>query len=450
MRRLSFFSILLLSLLRLQAAPGSTFDFLIKNTDIYPGTERSISVWVPDEYQVDKPACLIIRFDRLSNLPDCAAPLIREGKIPVCIAIGIEPGKVYDQSHKSVIRYNRSNEFDRTDGTMARFLEIEVIPALERQRTPDGRAIRISRNPSDRALVGASSGAIAAFTAAWERPDLFSRVYSMIGTYVPFRYGDQYPGLIRKTEPKRLRVFFQDNKYDTWNPIFGSWYEYNRQMFDAMRFAGYETACQWDEGKHSGDNGNAILARVLEWLWAGWPEEVGRGVSSNGTLQAILDPEQDWELVRRNVPSGLILVPDDMYGVRADKKKKGYNPMEAVYPGGGLCAIAREGSTWITQYVISNGRRLYGQEYWCLHSPAKQIVFDENGYLYCATEKGIQICDHNGRVRAILAPPGGPVVSVAFSGDTLWAISGGCTWKRKLRVRGATPDSPTPKREGQG
>lgn len=44
------------------------------------------------------------------------------------------------------------------------------------------------------------------------------------------------------------------------------------------------------------------------------------------------------------------------------------------------------------------------------------MVFDENGNLYAASEMGIQVCDQNGRVRAILTLPSGRISSVIFGG----------------------------------
>ena len=453
----SFLAICLAVCVRTASAadPGCYLKFQIVNPEVYPGTERTITVWVPDEYDGATPACLIVRFDGLSNLPASCSKLISQGLMPVCIAIGIEPGKIYDAEHKTVIRYNRSNEFDNTNGNMARFIEENVIPELCRQKTPDGRKIIISPRAEDHAATGASSGGIAAFNLAWERPDLFSRVYTSVGTFVPFRYGDQFPGIIRKTEPKPIRIYIQDNRDDTWNPLFGSWYEYNCLMVSALQFAGYELDYRWDEGKHNGKNGNAIMPQVLEWLWAGWPEGPAKGASGNATLKRILDPDSDWVLEKEGIKSGVLLVPskDGRSYQMADAKKAGkkYNPLEAIYPGGSMCAAAEAGNCQIKNYLLIDGKKMYGQDYYCLHFPPRQLAFSEDGYLYCACEKGIQVCDHNGRVRAILSLPcGGGVDSIVFADGRLCAIGGGRLWSRKLKFGGATPDSPTPKRESQG
>ena len=81
-------------------------------------------------------------------------------------------------------RFNRSYEYDGLGANYARFLIEELLPEVEKQTTSDGRPIHLSKNPNDHAIGGASSGAICAFTAAWERPDAFRRVFSSVGTYV--------------------------------------------------------------------------------------------------------------------------------------------------------------------------------------------------------------------------------------------------------------------------
>ena len=81
----------------------------------------------------------------------------------------------------------------------------EILPNV-------GQEYNLSDDPNDRAIAGASSGGICAFTVAWERPDQFRRVLSTIGTYVGLRGGNEYPTLVRKTEPKPIRVFLQDGR----------------------------------------------------------------------------------------------------------------------------------------------------------------------------------------------------------------------------------------------
>ena len=244
------------------------------DSKIYPATRREWKVYVPVQYDGTTPACLLVGLDGiLFNATTVLDNLIASGEMPVTIGVFVQPGVSYD-ADGNVLRYNRSNEFDRTDGTFARFLETEILPMVERLVTPDGRPVRLSHNPDDRAITGASSSGICAFTAAWERPDLFHRVYSSVGTYVAMRGGNDYPAWIRKCEPKPLRIFLQDGMKDAWNPLFGEWWEQNLLMESALDFAGYEEIAHWDRGGHSIWHGTRMFPDAMRWLWKGWPTPV--------------------------------------------------------------------------------------------------------------------------------------------------------------------------------
>jgi gluconolactonase len=77
-----------------------------------------------------------------------------------------------------------------------------------------GKGFNLTGDPNLRAIGGSSSGGICAFTVAWNRPDAFRRVLSFIGSYTGLRAGDTYPTLVRKTEPRPIRVFLQDGSRD--------------------------------------------------------------------------------------------------------------------------------------------------------------------------------------------------------------------------------------------
>jgi enterochelin esterase family protein len=118
-----------------------------------------------------------------------------------------------------------------------------------------------------------STGGIAAFTVAWERPDSFRKVVSYIGTFVNIRSGDRYPGIIRKTSPigRPIRVFLQDGTNDLDNP-HGNWPLANQSMEAALTFAGYDNKLVMGEGNHSGSHGGSILPDALRWIWRDWKD----------------------------------------------------------------------------------------------------------------------------------------------------------------------------------
>lgn len=459
--------LLLSATLTLPAYDGEVIAFTMSDSQTYPGTTREIKLYVPEGFDGQTPACVLVAMDGIKDyIVEGMDKLISQGSMPVTIGVFVNPGYIKNTDGK-VVRYNRSNEFDRADGRFAAFLENEVFAMAEQQKTSDGRSVALSKNAADRAIMGASSGAAAAFSAAWWRPDLFSRVYSIVGTYMPFRDADEYPWLIRKSEPKPIRIFLQDNDEDSWNLLFGSWFEENLRMFSALEFAGYEVDRQWDKGGHSSENGKAIFCRVMEWLWKGWPEKISRGDSNNMTLKEIIRPSMpDWELFKEDVGNARLVPYDDgepllvrngvVTGlVSGGRKPSGlvrkYDPLEAVYPGGGQAVKGSMDDKWVKSYVIAeNGKYLYGQDYYCLADKPYQLAFDIKGYLFAATDRGVQVCDHNGRVRVFLSLPSGPVTSIAFAGDRLYVVSGGDVYVRTVLTGGFTGRGVTPKRQGQG
>ena len=433
---------------------GETITFTMESSKIYAGTSREITVYVPKEYTGKEPACLLVCLDGvLFNAITVMQNLISSGEMPVTIGLFVQPGVIYARSgaQKRVQRYNRSNEFDRVDGTFARFLEEEVLPLVATLKCSGGQPLLISSNPNNRAITGASSGAICAFSAAWFRPDLFRRVYSSVGTFVAMRGGNQYPWIIRKTEPKPLRIYLQDGVNDAWNPLFGEWWEANQLMESALDFAGYELFFKWDRGGHSIKHGTALFPDAMRWLWRGWPAAVECGSSRNDMLQALL-PEQ--QAAQRSQPWQRCSLTAEERALFEEACK---SPMEAISPGGWSKAVAQKGSMWIYSYTANNPGSPdteweNGLEFYYLHSAPNQIAFDTEGNLYVASEIGIQVCDHNGRVRAILNGPKGSVERMLFIGNRLIVESGGELFCRELRAAGSRNpfEEQLPKSQGQG
>jgi sugar lactone lactonase YvrE/enterochelin esterase-like enzyme len=269
-----------------------TFD----QSKVYPGTTRTYTVYVPRQYDPKTPACVYVNQDGVQfNAPAVFDRLIAEKKMPVTIGVFVTPGVVPAADKNALPRFNRSYEYDGLGDAYARFLLDELLPAVERLRTADGREIRLSKKGNDRAIGGASSGAICAFTAAWERPDGFTRVFSAIGTYVGLRGGNDYPTLIRKYEPRPIRVFLQDGENDL-NIYGGDWWMANQEMQRALKFAGYEHDFEWGKGGHDGKHATELFPRAMAYLWKDWPEPIKAGPGSP-QLKQILVPGEGWQLV---------------------------------------------------------------------------------------------------------------------------------------------------------
>ena len=199
---------------------------------IFPGTVREYWIYVPAQYDKEKPACVMVVQDGLGRangwkMPTVFDNLIHKGQMPVTVGIFITPGVVPAPRKGAEDRFNRSFEYDSLGDRYARFLIEEILPEVR-------KSYNLSDDPNDRAIAGASSGAICAFNVAWERPDQFRRVFSTIGTYTGLRGANEFPVLVRKVEPKPIRVFLQDGSNDL-DLFGGSWWVANQDMLAVAR-----------------------------------------------------------------------------------------------------------------------------------------------------------------------------------------------------------------------
>src|SRR6266478_1265676 len=265
---------------------------------IYPGTTRDFWVYVPAQYDGSKPAALMVFQDGggyVSETGGWRVPivfdnLIHKGEMPVTIGVFINPGILTATAPNAQNRYNRSYEYDALGDRYARFLADEILPEVARH-------YNLSKDPNDYAISGSSSGGIAAFNAAWNRPHVFHRMLSFIGSYTNRRGGDQLSSMVRKTEPKPLRIFLQDGSNDQ-NIYSGNWYLGNQEIFTALQYAGYESNFVVGTEGHNAKQGGAILPDALRWLWKDYPKPIAKSekVIDRGVF-GILEPDKDWELL---------------------------------------------------------------------------------------------------------------------------------------------------------
>ncbi len=477
-----------------EAPKGEIQRHVFDDSSIFPGTTRDYWIYIPKQYDPSKPACLFVCQDGIQyNAPAVFDELIHKGEIPVLIGVFVMHGRVPASSDQALDRFNRSYEYDGLGDAYVRFLEEELLPEVERKTAKDGRPIRISRNGDDRAIGGSSSGAICAFTAAWERPDSFRRVFSAVGTYVGLRGGNDYPTLIRKVEPKPLRVFLEDGSNDL-NIYGGDWWMANQTMERALKFAGYEVEHSWGDGEHNAKHATEIFPDAMRWLWRDWPKPIQAGLGSS-QLQEVLIPGEGWTVAAEGVgrisgvtanAAGEIVFGDlesdgihkiGVDGVVAPLHERSERIVEelqghvlrhdgrpiadanlprghrALSPDQSLLYVADPSSRWILSYQIRNdGKPVHGQKYYHLHMPddassagAGGLQTDRDGRLYVATSMGVQVCDQAGRVNMIIPTPKGGASAIHFGGpnfDILYAVADNVVYKRKVKPQGANAFDP--------
>ncbi len=276
---------------RQEGVPRGVVTEHVWRSTVFPGTIRRYWVYVPKQYDGKHKAAVMVFQDGHTyvrengdfRVPIVFDNLIAEGAMPITVGIFLNPGHKADvlpaKRGWGAKPNNRSFEYDRLSDHYARMLIGEILPEVS-------KSVLMTDTAQNRAIGGISSGGICAFTAAWQRPEVFHKVLSHVGSFTNIAHGKSrlagghnYPSLIRKTKQLDqkvlpIRVFLQDGKNDL-NNAHGSWFLANQQMAAALAWAGYDHKAVWGDGGHNGKHGGAILPDSLRWLWRGWKQHAG-------------------------------------------------------------------------------------------------------------------------------------------------------------------------------
>ena len=251
--------------------------------EVYPGTSHTYWVYVPAQYDAKQPAALTIFNDGQAminmngdvRMPNVFDNLIFRREMPVTIGVFINPGRRPDEPEPSPRDWgdrntNRPTEYNTPDDKYARVIVDELMPVIAKQ-------YNISPDAEMHAIGGASSGAIAAFSVAWERPNQFRKVISVVGSFVNLRGGHVYPERVLASEKKPIRVFFQDGvndnralRGDKYDPD-RDWHLQNVRLVEALTQKGYDVNYTWGIGLHGQKQGGAIMPEMMRWIWRDYP-----------------------------------------------------------------------------------------------------------------------------------------------------------------------------------
>jgi enterochelin esterase family protein len=291
------------------APKGKTFQFSmpLAGSKFYTGKDatvtkganpaRAITVYVPAQYKDGTPAPVLVMQDgpglglvgfALDNLT-IATDAAR--KVPAFVAISVQNGG------GDSVGSERGLEYDTVSDRYARFIDTEVLPAVE--ANADLKAafpnFKITKDPSGRATYGCSSGAAAAFTMVWLRPDLFSRAIAYSATLVAQQNSAQkadaalYPHgawdyhsdkeIIKNDtsgKEKVTRFFINANSNDNGATAAETgrhnWLMANQRTAAALKAKGFHY--RYVEGIGAGHCAAPVkdgtLADALIWLWRGY------------------------------------------------------------------------------------------------------------------------------------------------------------------------------------
>jgi enterochelin esterase-like enzyme len=251
----------------------------------YPGTQHTYWIHVPAQYDPAVAASLMIFQDGQAfkdmngvvRAPNVLDNLIYLREIPVMITVFINPGRTPEQPEPTPSEWgdrstNRPTEYNTLDDKYASVIVDELLPLLYKD-------YNISKDPDRHGIGGASSGAIAAFTVAWQRPTEFHKVLSIVGSFVNLRGGDAYPDIIRQSEKKPIRIFLQDGRNDNRGVGRNSgtydqrrdWFYQNVRMVQALTEKGYDVNYAWGLNTHGQRMGGPMVPEMMRWLWRDQP-----------------------------------------------------------------------------------------------------------------------------------------------------------------------------------
>jgi len=245
----------------------------------YPGTLHDYWIYVPAQYDKSKPAALMVFQDGQAFMnpegdvraPDVLDNLIVRREIPVMIAVFVNPGRTPEQPPATLTEWgdktsNRPTEYNTLDDKYASVVVDELLPVVYSR-------YNVSRDPAMHGIGGSSSGAIAAFTVAWQRPDAFRKVLSNVGSFVNLRGGDAYADIVKKSKKKPLRIFLVDGRNDnrqrrdgTYDPRW-DWFLQNVRLETALEAKGYDVNYSWGMQRHGQKMLKTVLPEMMRWLW---------------------------------------------------------------------------------------------------------------------------------------------------------------------------------------
>jgi len=413
------------------------------------------TVHIPD-CCVGKTDCgLIVTHDNLNREEAAAAEFLQKtGDAPPCITVGIVSGNLYPTIPEGQVRNLRMNTYDMSTGKYADFVVDELIPYLI-----DTYDLSISPSPDLHMASGGSSGGISAWNLAWYRNDYFHRVYASSPTFSALGNGENDPFLLRKFEPKPIRVFtdYSENEPDDY---FGSSWIAAENFIRALRFAKYDFKSEYHHGEGHCSRRNVYEYAVYRqlYLWKDWQTTPITIPDSSSRFQEIASCDSAWEKSTGTFSSHLC-VKSKWGEYRAEQGKIMFyrpeqDPIVLTDAFTDITAIVLSVDQWRLYIADKHRRCVYAATVAqdgtfdgiyvhaslhvateCNASGVYSMCIDNDDRLYAVTELGIQCIRAYGLIDAILHSPiqGSAATQLALKDDgKLYALCGDTVYSRLL------------------
>jgi enterochelin esterase family protein len=272
-------------------ARGTLSEARTVESHVYPGA--TTQYWVYANHGIDEQRGAPVLF--WHDGAGCLAPsdlvglrlqivsdnLVHLGLIPPLAHVLVQPSTGGEGAAWNVQRYAstmRGIQYDTFSDRFGKHVVDEVLPHA-------GQLVKLRSDAYSRGVAGASSGGLSALTLAWFAPEQFSRVHSVIGSFVDIHGGHVVPHLVRREPRRNIRVWLSDGANDLEldgvtggagaQEVFaaGSWPLQNILLANALKGRGYDFHFRFGEGVHGFGQPALDLPESLAWLWRGYDPE---------------------------------------------------------------------------------------------------------------------------------------------------------------------------------
>ncbi len=437
----------------------------------YPKAYYYYELHVPEEAKNKENLGLVVDHDGFNHEEaEAMLALAREGKAPYCVHLAIEGGRVLPTIDGGTKRYIRAVSFDTFSDKFPDFLVDEFLPEIIKKHN-----LSISSSPDMHLISGGSSGGFSAMNVAFRRHDYFHRVYMGSPSFVAFAKGNELTTLIRKSEPKPLRIYteYSENDFDGYQ---GNFYLAGKEAACALAFSGYDVKECFipGEGHISRVRDYDSAYKRLEFLWADWDTRPVTVKALSPQVDTVIPIDSKWEKTDhffekvktqstgRYTASGEYSFVDDKIFFTTEGKTK-----EVASGFGKISSLAISSDKW-RLYVGDTARgcvysavmekdgtisAVYTHAFLHLNADfitpgAFDICVDNEDRIYAATELGIQVARNFGPIDVILENPDKTNPKRVSISDTgyLYVETQAGIYRRKIKNQKVSDQQTTPNR----
>jgi len=222
------------------------------------GAQKPVKLYIPARFRMNGRYPLLLVHDgsdylRYAGMKTVLDNLVHRLEIPGMLVAFLDPD-------------NRLEEYADHEA-QARFLTEELVPALEKEFPLIG-------DRAGRGMMGASFGAVAAFSTAFHKPDFFGRLLLQSGSFAFSDIGGHDRGTVFDPVASFINAY-RDEPIQIATKVFISCGTYesliyeNRSLIPLLQSTGMEVRYVEARDGHNWENWRDRLREGLSWLYPG-------------------------------------------------------------------------------------------------------------------------------------------------------------------------------------